>query len=190
MKLILDWDSLVERVRLSIFAPWFLRDHTFCQTRSRFFSLFPPFTLSSLYADGRTKARPLYLSPCLLLSRCVSRGIGESKTFCCGFSRRTTPFSTFIALISPRMGHLEFKQLLFRLPLFKRGSILAEHEKVRGMQSLGRATGWPLVVQFQLVRLIKKLQNLSIIVNPKQRGRPLHSASEPCMLISPHTAPQ
>lgn len=63
------------------------------------------------------------------------------------------------------MGHHEFKQLLFRLPLFKRGSILAEHEKVRGMQSLGRATGWPLVVQFQLVRLIKKLQNLSIILH-------------------------
>src|SRR5712691_3585101 len=78
---------------------------------------------------------------------------------------RTTPFSMFIALISPRMGHHEFKQLLFRLPLFKRGSILAEHEKVRGMQSLGRATGWPLVVQFQLVRLIKKLQNLSIILH-------------------------
>src|SRR6266487_3391603 len=81
MKLILDWDSLVERVRLSIFAPWFLRDHTFCQTRSRFFSLFPPFTLSSLYADGRTKARPLYLSPCLLLSRCVSRGQHHSKNW-------------------------------------------------------------------------------------------------------------
>jgi hypothetical protein len=70
------------------------------------------------------------------------------------------------------MGHHEFKQLLFRLPLFKRGSILAEHEKVRGMQSLGRATGWPLEVQFQLVRLIKKLQNLSIIVNPKQKRLP------------------
>src|SRR5260370_20361348 len=90
---------------------------------------------------------------------------GESKPVCCGFSRRTTPFSTFIALISPRIGHHEFKQLLFRLPLFKRGSILAEHEKVRGMQSLGRATGWPLVVQLQLVRLIKKLQNLSIILH-------------------------
>src|SRR5437868_1247773 len=94
-----------------------------------------------------------------------THAIGESQTFCCGFSRRTTPFSTFIALISPRMGHHEFKQLLFRLPLFKRGSILAEHEKVRGMQSLGRATVWPLVVQFQLVRLIKKLQNLSIILH-------------------------
>src|SRR5260370_9264232 len=57
------------------------------------------------------------------------------------------------------------KKLPFRLPHFKRGSILSEHEKVRGMQSLGRATGWPLVVQFQLVRLIKKLQNLSIILH-------------------------
>src|SRR5436190_3316211 len=41
------------------------------------------------------------------------------------------------------LGDVLHKQLLFRLPLFKRGSILAEHEKVRGMQSLGRATGWP-----------------------------------------------
>src|SRR5258708_22483428 len=77
----------------------------------------------------------------------------------------TAPFSPFIALIWRRMGHHGFKQLLFRVPLFKRGSILAEHEKVRCMQSLGRATGWPLVVQFQLVRLIKKLQNLSIILH-------------------------
>src|SRR6266516_1160857 len=38
-------------------------------------------------------------------------------------------------------------------------------------------------------RLIVELHHSRVIVNPKQRGRPLHSASEPCMLISPHTAP-
>jgi hypothetical protein len=30
----------------------------------------------------------------------------------------------------------------------------------------------------------------TIAVNPKQRSHPLCSASEPCVLISPHTAPQ
>jgi hypothetical protein len=33
------------------------------------------------------------------------------------------------------------------------------------MQSLGRATGWPLVMEFQLMRLIKKLQHLSIVLH-------------------------
>src|SRR6266566_1493433 len=116
--------------------------------------------------------------------------VGESDTGGGGFPGRTAPLSAVIALIPPWMGHHEFKQLLFRLPFFKRSSIRAENQKVWGMQSLGRATGWPLIVEFQLIRLIKKLQHLGIVVNPKQRGRPLHSASEPCVLISPHTAPQ
>ena len=30
----------------------------------------------------------------------------------------------------------------------------------------------------------------SVAVNPKQRSHPLYSASKPCVLISPHTAPQ
>jgi hypothetical protein len=30
----------------------------------------------------------------------------------------------------------------------------------------------------------------AVAVNPKQRSHPLCSASEPCVLISPHTAPQ
>src|SRR6266487_2742048 len=63
------------------------------------------------------------------------------------------------------MGHQEFKQLLFRLPFFKRGPIRAENEKVRGMQRLGRATRRPLVMEFQLMRLIKKLQHLGIVLH-------------------------
>jgi hypothetical protein len=63
------------------------------------------------------------------------------------------------------MGHQEFKQLLFRFPFFKRGSIRAENQKVRGMQSLGWATGWPLVMEFKSVGLIKKFQHLGIVLH-------------------------
>src|SRR5437660_1012598 len=91
--------------------------------------------------------------------------VGESATFGGGFPRRTAPLSAVIALIPPWMGHHEFKQLLFRLPFFKRGSIRAENQKVWDMQSLGRATGWPLIVEFQLIRLIKKLQHLGIVLH-------------------------
>src|SRR6266446_5936545 len=97
-----------------------------------------------------------------------SRGahaVGESQAGGCGFPRRTAPRSLSIALIPTRMRHHEFKQLLFRLPFFKRGSIRAENQEVRGMQSLGRATRWPLVMEFQLVRLIKKLQHLGVVLH-------------------------
>ena len=30
----------------------------------------------------------------------------------------------------------------------------------------------------------------AVAVNPEQRSHPLYSASKPCVLISPHTAPQ
>jgi hypothetical protein len=30
----------------------------------------------------------------------------------------------------------------------------------------------------------------AVAVNPKQRSHPLYSASKPCVLIAPHTAPQ
>src|SRR2546429_9006685 len=63
------------------------------------------------------------------------------------------------------MGYHEFQQLLFRLPLFKGGSIGAENEKIRGMQRLGRTTGRPLVMEFQLMGLIKKLQHLGIVLH-------------------------
>src|SRR5712691_1810936 len=33
------------------------------------------------------------------------------------------------------------------------------------MQSLGRAAGWPLIVEFQLIRLVKKLQHLGIVLH-------------------------
>src|SRR5207302_9373085 len=82
-----------------------------------------------------------------------------------GYPGRTAPRAALIALIPPWMGHHEFEQLLFRLPFFKRGSIGAEHEKVRGMQCLGWTTGWPLIVEFQLIRLIKKLQHLGIVLH-------------------------
>src|SRR6266849_4978574 len=91
--------------------------------------------------------------------------VGESDTGSSGFPGRTALRSAVIALIPPWMGHHEFKQLLFRLPFFKRGSIRAENQKVWGMQSLGRATGWPLIVEFQLIRLIKKLQHLGIVLH-------------------------
>src|SRR2546425_2115085 len=63
------------------------------------------------------------------------------------------------------MCHHEFKQLLFRLPLLKRGPICVKNQKVRGMQSLGWATGRPLVMEFELAGLIKKLQHRSIVLH-------------------------
>src|SRR6266566_765807 len=94
-----------------------------------------------------------------------AHAVGESDIGGSRFSGRTAPRSAVIALIPAWMGHQEFEQLLFRLPFFKRDSIGAENQEVRGMQSLGRATGWPLIMEFQLMRLIKKLQHLGIVLH-------------------------
>src|SRR5438874_473380 len=64
--------------------------------------------------------------------------VGESATFGGGFPRRKAPLSAVIALIPPWMGHHEFKQLLFRLPFFKRGSIRAENQKVWGRTKMSK----------------------------------------------------
>ncbi len=55
MKPLLDLDSPVERVHLPIFTRLFPMEHTFCQIRSIFVSLFPSFTPSSLRPDRRSK---------------------------------------------------------------------------------------------------------------------------------------
>src|SRR6266487_617781 len=73
---ILDLASLVERVRLSIFATLFPMNHVSCQTRSIFFLLSLP---SSLHPDGRPKGHLSSFSACLLAPRCVSRGKGQPK---------------------------------------------------------------------------------------------------------------
>src|SRR5260370_19290108 len=54
-------------------------EHAFDQTRSIFFSLFPSFTRSSLRPDNRSKKLASHFSACLLVSRCVSRGLYSTK---------------------------------------------------------------------------------------------------------------
>ncbi len=79
MKLILDLDSLVERARLLIFALMSLMDHTFCHTRSMILFSFPFLVLSSLRPDDRSSEHTFYFSAYLLVSRCASRGLENTK---------------------------------------------------------------------------------------------------------------
>ncbi len=80
MKLILDLDSLVERVRLLMFALTSLMDHTFCHTRLMMLFSFPSFVLSSLRPDDRSSGHTFYFSAYLLVSRCASGGLCMSKS--------------------------------------------------------------------------------------------------------------
>ncbi|SRR6266567_2953945 len=78
-KPLLDLNAPVERVHLPIFTCLFPMEHTFCQIRSIFVSLFPSFTPSSLRPDRRSKRHP---SPFLLAcSYLVAYPVGFSGSW-------------------------------------------------------------------------------------------------------------
>src|SRR6266700_2337796 len=100
-----------------------------------------------------------------MVFRRETQPVGEAKSLCRSFSRRTTPSSSCRALIA--FGHTNGK-LVERVrwfPFFKRGSVSANHQKIGGMPRGCLAPGARLVVKLNTGRLIVILQHLLVALH-------------------------